>query len=248
MKHPSPTSMWNSAFKDRLVLVLWTAQFDLWIVSYMTSHFRLDPCIKTRMTTMARKHCEKKVKLKTRLLDFLKYFLLIIFFSIIFSINFQWSIENFEKSKRIFSNCLGKITIKRSERKRSQIKEFHRRCSVRGRNFYQHGKSKIHENATFSQFLVQFWKTFPERLDAWYTFEWIFQNCSNLRYLLGPEHNWPSEISRRGWPDGYTVKSLFCASKNRFDKRVHMRAVPFHLTTVFWQYVISIKKLLNMYA
>ena len=35
---------------------------------------------------------------------------------------------------------MGKITIKRSERKRSQITEFHRRCSVRGRNFYANGK------------------------------------------------------------------------------------------------------------
>ena len=70
--------------------------------------------------------------------NFLKIFYgLFRFFSFL---NFQWPIENFMKSRTIFSNRMGKITIQCSERKRGQIKEFHRRCSVRGGNFYTNGK------------------------------------------------------------------------------------------------------------
>ena len=97
----------------------------------------LDPFVKTKMTTMAKKHFAKKVNLWTQLVIFSKIFYGLFFFSFL---NFQWPIENFMKSRTIFSNRMGKITIQCSERKRGQIKEFHRRCSVRGGNFYTNGK------------------------------------------------------------------------------------------------------------
>ena len=158
MKHPSPTSMWNSAFKDRLVLVLWTAQFDLWIVSYMTSHFRLDPCIKTRMTTMARKHCEKKVKLKTRLLDFLKYFLLIIFFFQLFFLSiFNDRLKILRNQREFLVTAWGKL--------RSNVQKEN---EVKLRNFIV---DALFEEETFTNTVSPKYMKMPLFRNFWFNFE-----------------------------------------------------------------------------
>ena len=45
-----------------------------------------------------------------------------------------------EIKEDFLSGCMGKVTSKCSEGKRAQIKEFHRRCSIRGRNYFANGK------------------------------------------------------------------------------------------------------------